>query len=65
MEIQRLLSKFHVILLDEQIEEATIALRRRARLKLPDAIIAATAHVQGLTLLTLDERLRAAWQSVR
>jgi predicted nucleic acid-binding protein len=49
-----------VLLLDDQIEAATIALRRRARLKLPDSIIGATAQVHGLTLLTLDERLKTA-----
>ncbi len=59
-QIELLLSAMMVILLNERIEAEAIALRRQTRLKLPDAIIAATAKVCGLTLLTLDERLRHA-----
>jgi predicted nucleic acid-binding protein len=59
-QIQRFIRTVKVIELDHEIEAATIALRRRARLKLPDSIIGATAQVHGLTLLTLDERLKAA-----
>jgi predicted nucleic acid-binding protein len=51
-QIEALLSAITVILLDERIEAAAIALRRRTRLKLPDAIIAATAQTHGLRLLT-------------
>ncbi len=58
--INSLLSTVTVILIDEAIEREAIALRRRTRLKLPDAIIAATAVAHGLTLLTLDDRLSAA-----
>lgn len=58
--IELLLSSMTVILLDERIEAEAITLRRRTRLKLPDAIIAASAKVHGLKLLTLDERLRDA-----
>lgn len=58
--IETLLSAVTVILLDDRIEHETIALRRRTRLKLPDAITGATAVVHGLTLLTLDDRLNAA-----
>jgi len=39
------------------IEKEAIALRRHRILRLPDAIIAATAKVNGLHLVTLDERL--------
>jgi predicted nucleic acid-binding protein len=60
LKIDALLGSVVVLLLDDQIEATTIELRRRARLKLPDSIIGATAQVHGLTLLTLDERLRAA-----
>jgi predicted nucleic acid-binding protein len=59
-QVHRFVRTVKVIELDDQIEAATIALRRRARLKLPDSIIGATAQVHGLTLLTLDERLKAA-----
>ncbi len=38
--------------LTEDIVQQTILIRRSARIKLPDAIIAATAIVYGLTLLS-------------
>lgn len=38
--------------LDDEVEEETIKLRKIYRLKLPDAIIAATAIVDGMKLLT-------------
>ncbi|MGZ3778083.1 MAG: type II toxin-antitoxin system VapC family toxin [Mucilaginibacter sp.] len=41
-----------VFLLSEEIILRTIAIRREFRLKLPDAIIAATALVNNLSLLT-------------
>ncbi len=53
--------------LDSGVKEKTIALRRQYRIKLPDAIIAATAITNGLTLLTADkgfskiEELHAEW----
>lgn len=40
-------------------ENATIALRRSRKIKLPDAIIAATAQVHDLELVTLDLGLSA------
>ncbi len=46
-----------VILLDEAIEQQATRLRRSRPCKLPDVIIAATAQVHQLTLLTLDQRL--------
>lgn len=57
-EILRFLSAVTVLPLDGKVESTAISLRRRARMKLPDAIILATAQVHGLALLTLDERLR-------
>ncbi|MDR3328633.1 MAG: type II toxin-antitoxin system VapC family toxin [Prevotellaceae bacterium] len=38
--------------LNEEVVQATIALCRRCRIKLPDAVIAATAICHNLTLLT-------------
>ena len=43
--------------IDRRIEDSAIALRRLRRIKLPDALIAATALTHGLELLTLDEGL--------
>lgn len=43
--------------IDDAVEAATIEFRRRTRAKLPDAIIAATAQVYGLRLLTFDDKL--------
>lgn len=53
-----------VLAIDPAIEQAAIDLRRRTRLKLPDAIIGATALVHGLHLITLDARLEAALKPV-
>ena len=58
------LNAMRVLPLDDDVEQAVIALRRRTRLKLPDAIIAATAQVHDLELLTLDARLAASLQSL-
>lgn len=51
------LSHCRVIGIDDQIEAIAIGLRRSGVLKLPDAVIAATALAAGARLLTLDERL--------
>jgi hypothetical protein len=59
-EEQRILSflqSCNVLVIDNAVEQRAIQLRRHANCKLPDAIIAATALVHQLTLLTLDERL--------
>lgn len=46
-----------ILLIDEAVELQAIRLRRTSHCKLPDAIVAATALVHRLALLTLDERL--------
>ena len=56
--IRRFLDDLLIIPLNETIENAAIAMRRAARLKLPDAIIAATALTQEATLITGDQQLR-------
>jgi predicted nucleic acid-binding protein len=55
-----LLAAVQVLMFDELVEREAITLRRRLRLKLPDAIVGATAKVHGLELVTLDERLTLA-----
>jgi len=52
--IRRLLESCELLHIDEAIMELTIQLRRAYRIKLPDAIIAATAVSRGLPLLTAD-----------
>ena len=43
--------------IDEHIKATTIQLRKQHKLKLPDAIICATAMCLGAELVTSDERL--------
>jgi predicted nucleic acid-binding protein len=42
--------------IDNKIIEETIAIRKRHKIKLPDAIIAATCIVNGLDILTLNSK---------
>ena len=48
------LSQFTYRAITTEIEDLAIALRRACKVKLPDAIIAATAIHHGLELLTFD-----------
>ncbi|NCO33916.1 MAG: type II toxin-antitoxin system VapC family toxin [Armatimonadetes bacterium] len=56
-EIRRLLQGLRVIGIGAAVEEKAVRLRREYRLKLPDAIIAATAEVLDWPLVTADEEL--------
>lgn len=51
------LSRCQVIGITDDVEAQAIRLRKTGRLKLPDAIVVATALVAKARLLTLDERL--------
>ena len=51
-----LLDDFELLEVDEAVGRETILLRRRTRLKLPDAIILATARVHGLLFVTRNHR---------
>ncbi len=53
--ISSVLNSSCVINITEEIKKMTIGLRKKFNLKLPDAIIAATAIVKGLTLVTDDK----------
>lgn len=55
--IQSFLGELTVVQLTADICKTTIELRRRNRLKLPDAIIAGTAKAIGAELVTNDENL--------
>jgi len=53
------LSDIGIIELDSQVKQHTIRLRRGHHLRLPDAIIAASALARDAFLLTNDQRLLA------
>ncbi len=50
-----LLSNFRTYGMNDEIEEQAILLRRTYKMKLGDSIIAATAQVRDLPLMTADE----------
>jgi len=51
-----LLDEFHVLSVTEEIAEPSAVIRRDSRIKLPDAIIWATAQVSGQVLVTRNTR---------
>lgn len=55
--ISALLDRMTYTGINHSIEDQTITLKQQHRLKLPDAIIAATAIEHKIGLLTLDKRL--------
>ena len=55
-DIRAWLRSFTLIGLDGPVAERAVALRRRWRVRLPDAIIWATAQVHGLLLITRNVR---------
>jgi predicted nucleic acid-binding protein len=57
--IRARLKSFTVIPLSTEIEDSVIALRQSRKIKLPDAMIAATALVTKIELLTLDQHLKS------
>lgn len=56
--IKGLLKNCSIIDLSQEIKDLTIEFRRKSKLKLPDAIIAATAYYHKLPLLTSDKQFR-------
>jgi predicted nucleic acid-binding protein len=57
--IRKLLSYFQVIYIDEEICNTDIKLRKKHKIKLPDAIICATSIAHNATLVTNDNRLKS------
>ena len=53
--IEELLEQCNIIDITYKIKQTAIKLRQNYRIKLPDAIIAATAIQQNLTLVTADK----------
>ncbi|MEO6322910.1 MAG: type II toxin-antitoxin system VapC family toxin [Polaromonas sp.] len=57
------LGQFVYLAISPAVEDRAIELRRTRRVKLPDAVIAATALCHGLELLTLDSDLQSVLRS--
>jgi predicted nucleic acid-binding protein len=53
---RKFLANFDLIPIDADIAELAVSIRKARRLKLPDAIIQATASVHGLLLVTRNEK---------
>lgn len=53
--IRSLIQDCHVLFLTENVKNKTISLRRTYKIKLPDAIIAATAIENDFQLITADK----------
>lgn len=62
--IQGALSTMLYCSMSDPIENVTIHLRRQYKIKIPDAIIAATAIALNLELLTLDQQLAKQLQDI-
>jgi predicted nucleic acid-binding protein len=56
-DIRDFLSKIETVGLRSDVTEAAIAFRRQHRMKIPDAIVAASASVSNAVLLTNDATL--------
>lgn len=56
--IKGLLKSCLIVDVSSEIKDLTIEFRRKSKLKLPDAIVAATAFYNKLPLLTADKQFR-------
>lgn len=64
--IRGFLASFEVIELSSEIAKETISLRQAQRLKIPDAIVYATARTQGCLLVSRNTKdLKQEWADVR
>ena len=57
--IKGLLDNCTIIDINPEIKNLTIELRKKSKLKLPDLIIAASAYINKLTLLTADKQFKS------
>jgi predicted nucleic acid-binding protein len=55
-DLKQALRKFTLVSVDESVSEEAAVIRRDIRLKLPDALILATARILGTQLVTRDQR---------
>jgi predicted nucleic acid-binding protein len=53
--IKEIVNTSEILLLTEEIIDKTIEIRRKTKVKLPDAIIAATAIVNKMTLISCND----------
>jgi len=56
--IDRFMSRCHIIDIDAQIKQLAINIKQQTKIKLPDAIIAATAMKNDILLVTADKDFR-------
>lgn len=56
--IEELFSYLHIVYIDEVIVKKVIQIKRKNKIKLPDAIICATTIINNATLITNDTRLQ-------
>jgi predicted nucleic acid-binding protein len=64
--IRGFLATFEVIELSAEIAQEAISIRKELRLKIPDAIVYATARTQGCMLVTRNTKeLKEAWPDIR
>lgn len=59
LNIQQLLSEITIINYSDRLKQAILNIRSVKRLKLPDAIIAATAITAGIPLVTADSAFKS------
>jgi predicted nucleic acid-binding protein len=63
-EVLMFLKRVKVLPIDTSVEEQAIALRKLRKIKLPDAIVLATAISKNLQLITMDKALLKAFEAV-
>ncbi len=56
LKFQELINASDILDLDEDIVNSTIEIRKKLKIKLPDAVIAATAIVNQLTIITRNKK---------
>jgi predicted nucleic acid-binding protein len=55
--IGRVISKCHIIDINSGIKQLSIKIKQTTKIKIPDAIIAATSMLYGLPLVSADKEL--------
>ena len=63
--IYEFLEEIKVISIDDEIIAQTIEYRKSMKMKVPDAIICATAKVRGLTFVTADKSLTKKLKEIK